>query len=227
MSQNPDLARLAREGRERIEREAREQAKRDAQLGDINMRVALGAHYGSPRKRVCLGIVALGVLWGIVGGAAGWLEGARGALPLLLITNGFLGVALLQPVASVDQIARERAFVAGRPFRVSGYFEALSDAPMPEARLLVRVRFASSVPAPNLLNDVLGCIDTQATVDQAAGGLLIQSGAISGLTGIKSGGSWVYRNHRIVPWLHGLLEDVLGPVHASYPIASVDIDRVV
>ena len=71
------------------------------------------------------------------------------------------------------------------------------------------------------------CVDTQATVEPMGSGLLVQSGPISGVTGIRSGGVWIHRNHMIVPWVHAFLDEVAAPLHARYPLAQVDFDRLV
>ncbi len=226
VADDSDLARLARDGRERIERETQAQQKRAQRYADTNTRVALGVHYGSPLKRIVGGIAVLGGV-GVLAQQGGLLGAVPIALPLAMLFNGALAAALLQPVASAGCIAREYEFVEKRPFPVNGYFDALAIAPVQEAQVLMHVRFRTQAPSPSLLKDIVGRVDVEATVTQSRDGLTIQSSPISGATGIRSGGALIYRNHRIVPWLHELLDEVLTPVHASYPIESVDIDRLV
>ncbi|NLY94449.1 MAG: hypothetical protein GXY23_10540 [Myxococcales bacterium] len=232
MRDDTDLARLAREGRERIEKEARRKAEEARSHGNTHVRVALGVHYGSPRKRVSGVIMALGIVGTIATASAASavdssVPGEMVILPLFLTFYGALALGLLQPTASESRVVAEHAYVEDRPYRVTGYFESLSITPMPKMTLSAQLTFAGEVPPTSLVRDIVGRVDTQATVEPMGSGLLVQSGPISGVTGIRSGGVWIHRNHMIVPWVHAFLDEVAAPLHARYPLAQVDFDRLV
>lgn len=216
-----ELLRLAEQGARNIQAADRTQLAR----ADKHMRVALGAHYGSPRQRVFFVpiVVGAGFVAATVSGfiPVEWL--AAGLAPMMI---GVFGAAFITPVAGDERIASEREWLATRPFPVTGYFEALQQTPTSGALLFTRVRFAGEVPTPDLVQGVLGVIDANPVVRPAGDRIyLLQSGLISGATGIRVNRVPVYRNHRIVPYVHSLVDKVLGPLHATYPIDQVELTR--
>jgi hypothetical protein len=219
-----ELLRLAEEGARNIQRADRGRAAE----ADRHLRVALGAHYGSLLRRLAILPLLVGIA-GIVGGSTQmlppevFLPGAIFFAPL-----GMFGFFFLDPKASRGRVEKERAWLTSRGFPVSGYFEALSQTPTSSARLIVQVRFTGEVPPLDLVQGVLGRIDAAGTVQPAGGGaLVLRSGGISGVTGIRVNKVPVYRNHRIVPYVHRLVDEVLAPLHATYPLADVAITRPV
>ncbi|WP_096332616.1 hypothetical protein [Nannocystis exedens] len=220
---SPELLRLAAEGARNIQRAD----ERQLAEGDKHMRVALGAHYGSARRRGFY--VPLVVGGGLVASmAAGFLSVDYLTAGMAVLLLGVLGVAFLEPVAGDGRIARERAWLAARPFPVRGYFEALQQRPVSGAVLLAQVWFAGDAPPLDLVQGVLGRIDAGASVQPTGGrGLVLQSSLISGATGTRVNKVPVYRNHRIVPYVHRLVDEVLAPLHATYPIDQVDLTRPV
>jgi hypothetical protein len=218
-----ELLRLAAEGARNIQRaDARQLARADQHL-----RVALGAHFGSPRRWVFMVFAAIGV--GLtVATSSGLLDISMVPVGVVALMGGVLPLAFKSPAIGDAGLERERAWLASRPFPLAGYFEALRQPPTSGALLLVRVRFAGEVPPVDLVQGLLGRIDPQGAV-QSAGGreLLLQSGLISGATGIRINKVPVYRNHRIVGYVHRLADELLAPVHASYPLAEVELTRPV
>ena len=220
---SPELLRLAAEGARNIERAD----QRQLEQGEQHMRVALGAHYGSARQRGLYVPLVVGA--GLVAAmAAGFLSVDYLTAGMAVLLPGALGVAFLDPVASDGRVASERAWLAARPFPVRGYFEALQQRPVAGAVLLVRLRFAGETPPLDLVQGVLGPVDADASVQPAGGrDLVMRSGLVSGVTGIRINKVPVYRNHRIVPYVHRLVDEVLAPLHATYPIDQVELTRPV
>lgn len=217
----PELLRLAEEGARNIQRAAGGQAAE----ADRHLRVALGAHYGTSLRRLAvLPMIAGGSL--IAATSSGQLPSTWISAGIPMLIFGLLGVVFLEPRAGRSQVEREREWLGSRGFPLSGYLEALGQPPTPSALLLARVRFTGEVPPLDLVQGVLGRVDPAATVQPAGqGALLIRSGGISGSTGMRSGNVFIYRNHRLVPYVHRLVDEVLAPLHATYPLAAVELTR--
>lgn len=216
-----ELLRLAAEGARNIQRaDASQLAK-----ADQHVRVALGAHFGSPRRWLFFVLTAIGA--GLIAATSTDLLAVQLApVGMAVMMGGAFGAAFLSPAVNDAGLERERAWLASRPFPLAGYFEALRQPPTSGALLLVRVRFAGEVPPVDLVQGLLGRIDPKGAV-QSAGvrELLLQSGLISGATGIRVNKVPVYRNHRIVGYVHRLADELLAPLHASYPLAEVELTR--
>ncbi|WAS98003.1 hypothetical protein [Nannocystis punicea] len=220
---SPELLRLAEEGARNIQRADQSQLAQ----ADKHMRVALGVHHGSGRQRAFYVPLVVGA--GLVASmASGYLAVDYLTAGMAVLLLGVLGVSFVEPVAGAGELERERAWLAGRPFPVRGYFEALQQRPVSGAVLMVQVRFAGETPPLDLVQGVLGRIDANPGVQQAGDrDLVLRSGLISGATGIRINKVPVYRNHRIVPYVHRLVDEVLAPLHATYPIDQVDLTRPV
>lgn len=222
--QEDDLARLAREGRQKIETQSKQRAELELERGETHVRVALGVHYGSPRKRIPFVVMMLGIVGTL---AVAFREDTLPymAITLPMLLYGALALGLLEPSASEERIAEERAFVSKQPFTVTGYFESLAKEPVPQMRLVARARFRGEIAPSELVRDVVGRVDPEAEVQGTGDELVVSSSAISGATGIRQGHVWIYRNHKLVPWLHQMVEEVFVPVHSRYPIESVEFER--
>lgn len=221
-----ELLRLAEEGARNIDRAGRARSALATAAADTHLRAGLGGHYGSPRRRVLIAV-------GLVGAAL--LAGvASGNLPLiwqipaiLTMIVGVFGAAFLEPVASAGRVAREADWLASRPFPLAGYFEALQRAPAAQMHLRVTLRFAGEAPPVALVQGLLGRADPAGAVEPAPGeSLVLRSGPVSGRTGSTVNKVPVLRNHRLVPYVHRLVDDALAPLHASYPLAGVELTRV-
>lgn len=226
MKSPPDLERLAQEG-ELKRKKAQEVEALLAELKrDMNMRVALGAHYGSTRQRVFFVLIALGVLV-MVAPATGLIAEPvpawHGALAFGLGLVGVLGAAILEPVASKARIAAEERYIKEQPFPVDGYFDVLKNTPQPTTRLQIEVHFRGAPPEQELFQNLVARTDSSASVHMTGSTGIIVSAPISGATGVRVNNQFVYRNHRIVPYVHRLLDEVLAKVHGAHPIAMVRI----
>lgn len=221
-----ELQRLAEEGARNAAR-ANQVEQRLRQLEeDMHLRVALGAHYGSPRRRWCAAVaVGGGAL--LVAMAAEALSTDLQGVATVALCAGFFGAALLQPAASSERVDAERRWVEALPFVLDGYFDCLAQPPQPVIALLLDVRFAHSAPARDLFRGLLGRADPGARLEgEGAGRIVAQSRPVSGSTGRRINGKVVYRSHRLVPYVHQLIDRVLLPLHAEYPLSEVRLERV-
>jgi len=232
-----ELARLAAEGQHRIlEAHASGDDTRDRER---RIRVALGAHYGTPLRKWCVAAAGIGLLATVL---------------VAMVTPHLVGLAIsvcvvgplvlcfvslvVEPAATRARVAAERAWATSLPFPVDGYFEVLGA----EARLISHLEMTISwtdprlPPSVDVLRGVFGRIDTEAQVEAHQEAIVIRSGSISGYTGItrsatrsRQTGEWtsgaVYRNTRFVAYVHRLVDEVLLPLHRSQSIARVSLTR--
>jgi hypothetical protein len=228
---SPELQRLAEEGARKAERARRVEAQLAEYAGNVELRVALGGHYGSPRKRVCVGMAFAGLA--VLATSVMSAVDSTGPVPsfnpvlqgigTMLTSLGIVGAAVLQPVASKSRLRAERQWVENLPFPLQGYFEGLSETPLPSFVVLAEVSFQRAAPPADLLRALAG--RAGATAHGTGPKVLFQSAAISGATGVRSGHRFIYRNHRMVPYVHQLVDDVLLPLHREYPLAEVRLER--
>lgn len=241
---DPRLARLAAEGERRIGA-ARERGGKPVsaeQAHDMNIRIALGARYGTPVRRLgyaLFGVVALALAAGLFGEP--WL-GIRGEVAVVVIGVAALVGGLVcmsaRTVASQTRVAAERAWVAALPFALDGYFDGLAEPPARICMLVLELAWdlekPGGVPSPETVHGVTGMWDTGArVVAREGGGVTIHSSSFtagffsSGL--VETVDSWgnVAPNGRFVVELHRAVNQVLLPLHGSHPIARVAVRRVV
>jgi hypothetical protein len=220
-----ELERLAAAGQQRIVQASAAKAATASTAAERNLRVALGGHYGAPVRWTSYGVIAAGVVLAV--GDTWWPAGAF--FPgLALAAAGVLVRIFAEPRASRARVEAERAWSASLPFRLDGYFEALAAVPSGQCWLRVVVAWAGAGAPPDasLVQGALGVVDTSARVTEAAAeGLTIETGPISGATGIRVNRVWVYRNTRVVAYVHDLVDRVLVPLHRTRAIARVALAR--
>ncbi|MGH7297768.1 MAG: hypothetical protein ACRELB_22710 [Polyangiaceae bacterium] len=233
-----ELSRLAAEGQHRIDEANAHQAAAlqvtDQKSHDKNVRLALGEHYGAPVRTMSyvliVAVVALLVVLALMGNAL-LLEMLWPLLPGTVLFRIFA-----TPKATRARVAAERAWQAGLPFAVVGYFETLGAEPALSMRIEVDItwrgnEFGRAGGDPAVVQGILGLLDTGARILAHEGGKLrIRSGPISGRTPFQvQSRAGIYRvvtqNARIVPYVHRLVDEALLRLHRSYPIANVSIAR--
>jgi hypothetical protein len=181
-----------------------------------------------------LAALALGVLLGVVeaavqGSATGEALGpAIGISCMLLVVAGII-VSSTEAAqrASPAQVDAERRWAGALPFRLEGYFEVLEHHPEKECRLDVELQWepAVAMPSDDILLGVWGTQDTGARIQERSGDTVrVRSGTIvSPARQLRV--LTIYRNSRIPPFVHRLVDRVLVPVHRSHPLARVSIRR--
>jgi hypothetical protein len=227
-----ELERLAAEGQQRhAELAARAAALANAR-GDDDLAVALGGHYGTPLLRGAR-FVQYAALVGLLASIALFASGlvdpflagpAAGACAVTAFVLLFLRV-FWTPRASAAQRDAEASWQRSLPFTLTGYFEMLSAEPRVSCQVQVHLEWASPrVPAAQLVVGVVQRVDPGAspTAGDPSGWT---SAAISGSTGILVNGVSVRRNHRIVKYVHELVDGVLLPLHRDYPLGQVLLRR--
>ena len=121
-------------------------------------------------------------------------------------------------------VNREQQWVEALPFSLERYFDVLSETPVPSTVILAEVTFQSALPPAELLHALAGRAEARARVEGDLHACIV-SGPISGVTGIRSGGRFLYRNHLVAKYVHTLVEEVLVPMHREYPLVSVRFAR--
>jgi hypothetical protein len=227
-----ELARLAAEGQRRILDASASQAaverRVDEKKRERRLRTALGGHYGSPVRIASLALIAVGVLMWVGGLACAGDTFLVFPLGLLIIIGGFLVRVFAPPIATRRRVASEGTWASSLPFTMEGYFEALASPPSSECRLMIRLAWGDAAPAreAGAVQGVFGVIDTGAQVESEQDGTLsIRTGSISGRTGIRVNQMDVYRNTRLVAYVHDLVDKVLLPLHRSHALARVSLTR--
>ena len=116
----------------------------------------------------------------------------------------------------------ERAWLASLPFVTEGYFESLAGSPRAIFRLEITVTLAEASRAPSLdiLEGVVHVHDVDAEVVLSDGGPITIT---SGDSAVALPGYFPYTLQKIAPYMHGLVNQVLLPLHRSHPIARVSV----
>jgi hypothetical protein len=127
-------------------------------------------------------------------------------------------------------VARERAWASALPFvLVDDYFGLLSAQPDSSCRIVAEVAWSGDAPGVEVVQDLLGLVDTDARVEPYESRTRITTKRIDCSTGasVSTGGNYrtMASNHRLVPYVHELVDKVLLPVHRSHPIARVMLAR--
>lgn len=237
--QPSELERLAAEGARKHAAIADRNARLAARASSRNLAVAIGGYHSTPLLVVLKYVhyLAIATLLVSIGLAIGTdlaldLRPVMGTAALSSFLLIFARV-FIPPVATKGQCEAEQAWVRSLPFALNGYFEVLAGTPSFYRTLTITIAWApgSPVPSPATMVGAVRAVDPNATTppSAAADGATFRwrTGQISGDTNIRvSGGSgtrYVYRNHRIVKYVHDLVEKVLLPAHRGGPIASVTI----
>jgi hypothetical protein len=230
-----ELERLAAEGQRQHDALAYDASGRVGREARRHLAVAIGGHYGTAFKQgtaivhyTCLATLVVSIVLIATGTLpetiVGPIIGLSGLASFVLI---FVR-AFVPPVASSAQCAAEEQWVAQLPFRMGGYLEVLSTTPGGFMTISVQVSWArpGTQPDPNTLLGVVRVSDPAAEDLQVGSEHATwRSSLIDGTTGIRVNGRPVYRNHRIVRYVHELVERTLLPLHRHSPIAHVGLAR--
>ncbi len=204
MGDDAKLAKLAAEGRQRIAdaaasesiaRHAAAESKRDK-----NLRAALGAYYGTPPRKVAilLMVVSPVALFGWILLALlhdYYLDVNKAAAVTLAPVGGlwwiapiscfvFVGAILtrfaMTPLATRARVDTERAWTRSLQFGMEdSYFDVLADDPESECRLAIDIEWRADPPSLDVVQGVVGMVDTGARVERKEGNLVhIGTGAI-------------------------------------------------
>jgi hypothetical protein len=229
---NPELEKLAAEGRARIQAANRAAPAPHAPPADLELRAALGSRYVSPLRAASYASFVLGVVLGLVGFVGPLRDDTTVTvvaeiLGMLLLAGG-IAVSSTDAAkrASAAQVGAERRWVQSLPFAMNGYFEVLEGPAEKECRLLVELEWlAAPAPADETILGVWGLHDTGVRIDKRVGSIVtIRSGPISG-NGVQLSIYWIYDNRSIPRFVHGLVDRVLVPIHRSQPLARVSLRR--
>ncbi len=226
-----ELAKLAAEGiaRMRAAKPAKPALAPDPK-GD-QLRAALGDRYFSPLRVVGLSALALSLPLVVVGVVAPSATGEAMGVPVvgvvLLVAGIIVSSTDAAKRATPGQVDAERRWVGALPFRLEGYLEALEHEPERECRLDVELQWesAAAMPSDDILLGVWGTQDTGARIHERSGDTVrVRSGTIvSPATQLRV--LTIYRNTRIPPFVHRLVDRVLVPIHRGHPLARVSIRR--
>jgi hypothetical protein len=118
----------------------------------------------------------------------------------------------------------EQAWLASLPFPVTHYFAVLAEPPKAIFRLEITVELshASKTPDLNILRGVVHVHDVTADVvlrDDGVFDILVDKDTVS------LAGYFPYTVRKIAPYVHGLVEKALMPLHRGHPIARVSLAR--
>lgn len=238
-----ELARLAAQGQRRI-RDANEAgASREAaaaldeeQKGERNIRIALGAYYGTPLRTASLVVVGMGVL-AIPGGfflgarlGLGFLGAVGLVAGVLALLAGLFGANVIPRVASRARVDAERAWVGSLPFALDDYFELLAAEPILACRLVIELTWEPGrIPAPEMVRGVLGLWDPGVGIETGDGGTMSVRGSPfeCGYSDDDNGRSVLNRVNDKDPVVrvHRLVDHALLPLHRSHAIARVSVRR--
>jgi len=130
-----------------------------------------------------------------------------------------------QLVASAARKAfAEKAWLASLPFPLERYFAVLAEPPKAIFRLEITVELshASKTPDLNILRGVVHVHDVTADVvlrDDGVFEILVDKDTVS------LAGYFPYTVQKIAPYVHGLVDKALLPLHRGHPIARVSLAR--
>ena len=230
-SADSELERLAMQGQMLRAQLAAGQQVHQQSEGANHLRIAIGGYRGSALKRIMLAVILLFLSIGLLGFVAAGLEYTE--LALLMIIGGsvmtfvlFMVWVFIPPRASAGAVAAEQAWARSLPFALRGYFELLSGEPSSARAMSYEIAWHEGIrlPEPHLVQGVFYGVDPDARLEHAdARRALVRGGNVSGNTGIRMNGRYVYRNHRLPARVHAVVEQVLLPLHRSHPIASVTL----
>lgn len=223
---DPEVEKLAARGH--AMRKAHDATRRDEARAESNahLEAALGAYLGSSPSGVTLVFAGAGfaaILLAVL--VQSWARpfGVVGAVVLFV---SMLARSLSTPKPSAEEMAAERAWVAGLPFVLAGYWETVSEAPVAERTIVYEIVWAEGTTAPptELLEGVIAAADPGARVESVdTAGAKIRSAPISADTGARVNRKPVLRNDKICAHVHAVADKALAPLHERHPLASVAV----
>lgn len=229
---DPELERLAREGRA-ARAQASGAAADDAKVaGDRHLREALAALHGAAPSSVALKLVGGFLLMAAV--VMALLH--ESVHPMVGVLTFFVGIvvsvvaSISAPRATDEALEAERTWYRGLPFELDGYFAVLSAEPRPSGGVRAHITWRSDVAEAGnvdeqLVADAFAVADPAARLESAdSAGAVFVSGPITGLTGSTINRRPVVRNHRYPEYLHTLVDKVLVPLSRSRPIERVRLE---
>jgi hypothetical protein len=223
------LAELAAEGRERqaaaLAAEADEARRMELRerheverLGRGNVRASL---LDSPRGAAppllalaCVAVAAGTLL--LLAGPDRWSPVGLGLIALAI--GGFFGGRW---IVGMRLVRVERRWLLSLPFPVRGYFRVLGATPAEERTVRVRIRFRGAAPDREMLDGLLGRVQYPASARLTRGSGTVwtaESGPIRTVF-VDDGHP---SNATTLDWMRGVIEEALLPLHAEYPLASVE-----
>jgi hypothetical protein len=226
-----ELARLAAAGHERLE-QARASAETSmSEAESANIRIAIGSRGWSPAKRALAAVSALGAVMAFVPSVVAGVPAALSVqiLGVMLFIGGLTLASIVRGGASDAQVEVERAWAASLPFSLREYFDVLGVDPERQTSLVAAIHWddPQTVPAVEMLQNLVALHDTRASVAmQSSTTILVRSGHIDTQTNVRVNNTrWLYDNTKFVPYIHGLVDRVLLPLHRAHPMARVSLTR--
>ena len=225
--QDPELSKLAAQGYARRNEEDTVKREEERVAGAHHLNAALAEFLGASKSNAPLvgaGLGGLGILLAVLVG--GYAQGL-GVIGAFVAFISLFAWNLMLPKVSPEEMARERAWSASFPFILEGYFEVLSRPPSAARSLVYELRWRDGITPPSItvLEGVFAVADPGACVERIdEEGARVRSGVISGDTGTRVNRQPVYRNHKLPPHVHDVVEKALVPLAKSHPIVSVTIN---
>jgi hypothetical protein len=228
-----ELERLAAEGQRKHDALARGSVSQATSDGEYNFAVAVGGHFGTPWKRAIAVVhyALIGALVTLIVLLATSVAGMDKVGPLLPIAGigSFLLIFVrifVPPYASKAQREGEVRWATSLPFSFEGYPDIVRLEPSVYVRITVFVTWAGHARGPDA-NTLLGVIrvsdPTADHFEMTRHGCQWVSGKIEGDTGIMVNRQPVYRNHRVVKYVHDLVEQTLMPLHRNSALEKVTL----
>jgi len=226
-----ELTRLAAEGHRRLEQAHKSAETSMSEAESANVRTAIGSRGWPPMRIALTSVAGLGAVIAFVPSVVAGVPAAMvlQILGIMLFLGG-LGVGSVLPGGASDaQVDVERRWGASLPFALSGYFEVLAADPERRTCLVAAVDWEDphAVPAVEMLRDIVALHDTRASVaPEGAATIVVRSAPVDTQTNVRVNKTrWIYDNSKFVPYVHGLVERVLLPLHRSHPMSRVRLTR--
>lgn len=227
---NPELERLAQEGRAARANAASSTTDEAKAAGERHLREALATLHGAPKN------VAVKAAGGLCLMAALLMIALHQTVPAPVgIATLALGIILtvsggiMSPQASDSAVEDERQWSHSLPFAFEGYFEVLAAKPRSVGGVRTHITWGPEVGAVDeqLLADIFAAMDPGSQLEHAdTSGVVLASGPISGETGARINREPVVRNHAYPEYIHNLSAKVLVPLSRSYAIESVRLEAI-
>lgn len=186
------------------------------------LRHAIGRYRGSPTRRAAIVVAALVSVigWAVyVTLAPNPFSPSDGLIliPMWVMALAAIAVLAIPPYASKESMADEEQWVVSLPFRLDGYFVAISKPPRRSPSIQYELvwaddRYPDQEMLTNLLSTVTGDGKVMRLNDKGAD-LRDWLYTRKGVTSVSV----------VTPRVHDMVEKVLVPLHRSYPITSVSV----